>query len=54
MFKLGDVVRVRGRATRMTVEHVYGNNEVRCCWFHEYTLHRADFPVAGLVHAPTW
>jgi len=46
-FIVGDVVQLRSGGTRMTVEHIDGD-QVACTWFEGKTLERATF-IAGAL-----
>ncbi|WP_041432342.1 YodC family protein [Thiobacillus denitrificans] len=51
--KVGDVVKLRSGGTRMTVEHIDGD-QVACTWFEGKTLERATFIAGALMkHVPT-
>ena len=53
-FKAGDVVCLKSGGPDMTVESIEtigGTNSVRCVWFVEQTLYRAEFPLSALSMA---
>lgn len=47
-FRVGDVVQLRSGGTRMTVEHIDGD-QVACTWFEGKTLERATFIAGALM-----
>lgn len=46
-FRVGDVVQLRSGGTRMTIEHIDGD-QIACTWFEGKALERAMF-VAGAL-----
>ena len=47
-FRIGDVVQLRSGGTRMTVEHIDGD-QVACTWFEGKKLERAMFVAGALM-----
>lgn len=47
-FRIGDVVQLRSGGTRMTIEHIDGD-QVACTWFEGKTLERATFIAGALM-----
>jgi uncharacterized protein YodC (DUF2158 family) len=47
-FRVGDVVTLRSGGTRMTIEHIDGD-QVACTWFEGKKLERATFVAGALV-----
>ena len=47
-FMVGDVVQLRSGGTRMTIEHIDGD-QVACTWFESKTLERATFFTGTLM-----
>ena len=47
-FSVGDVVQLRSGGTRMTIEHIDGD-QVACTWFEGKKLERATFVAGALI-----
>ena len=47
-FRIGDVVQLRSGGTRMTIEHIDGD-QVACTWFEGKKLERATFVAGALM-----
>lgn len=47
-FRVGDVVQLRSGGTRMTIEHLDGD-QVACTWFEGKKLERAMFVAGALI-----
>ena len=47
-FAVGDVVLLRSGGTRMTIEHIDGD-QVACTWFEGKRLERATFVAGALM-----
>jgi uncharacterized protein YodC (DUF2158 family) len=47
-FSVGDVVQLRSGGTRMTIEHIDGD-QVACTWFESKKLERATFFAGALM-----